>query len=488
MRPRHWRHLGPLVLALTVSGCAHQGQDTASTHSSVSQSRPGTTNSTLNPAETPSEQLKPGVIDAGAMTESPDLLAIRQQGDAFFAQAEKESSPAALKQALTEYEKLLAAAPEDAGLQFMLYDGYSRLLVSGDDSVELRMRELYDRLPPALKATAKPPSLSVFLFTLQRARKIDQFPDQLLRNDLLSAIQEQPADPTAYVLLADTDLQAGHYALAIATIKQAQQHAPTNDNVLRTLGRAYLLYARESECAHEHPDEIRKAAELLRSVTQKNANDWLAHQYLSDAYAMLNLLPLSVNEARLVYAQKADEAATWTLANHLSDLGHFDEADKLYQTLLEKNRAETTLALAKMAMYQGQWPKAREYFDQHFAAVKRPNFYSVLLESIVDEQLQSRDNALARFLERAPEKSLHPENPAFRWTSQLHQFRQGKLSAEMLLASAKNRCERTEANFYAGFSALNNKPLARHYFEAVLQEKAFTFDEYQLAKYFLAQP
>ena len=64
---------GPLVLALTVSGCAHQGKDTASTHSSVSPSRPGTTKQRAESCRDTIGTSSPGVIDAGAMTESPDL-------------------------------------------------------------------------------------------------------------------------------------------------------------------------------------------------------------------------------------------------------------------------------------------------------------------------------------------------------------------------------------------------------------------------------
>ena len=88
----------------------------------------------------------------------------------------------------------------------------------------------------------------------------------------------------------------------------------------------------------------------------------------------------------------------------------------------------------------------------------KTHFYSVLLESIVDEQQQGRDKRLTRFLERAPEKS--PENPGFSLDQPTSSVSPGKHPPKCCWPVQKIAAERTEAISMPVFQRLTTPPPA----------------------------
>ena len=437
------------------------------------------------------------VVGAGAVTQDAavsaaagrdaytafDPVQLKMDADALMQRAGKENSVALLQDAAIAYEQLLQLAPEDSSLQYQLYDVYYRLAVSGTDDVELRLRTLFTTLPAPMRAEVRPPSLAVFLQTFEKSAASKQFDDDRLSGLLLAAIQEQPTDPATYLLLADSYLRTRHPALAIATVKQALAYNPDHPGTQKYLGQAYRAFVRSQSCVYSYRDEIRKAAESLRIASTRLPDDLKIRELLVDVYSLMNLAPLSANEARKLYAERPDDASTWLLAQALSDIAQYEKSDELYQTLATRYPDVMYESLAGNAALQGKWDSASQHWAQHFYHARQPAFYAALVRSVSDEQAYGNAAAIKIFAVLTEHMDASP------WQTRLREFRLGRLPADQLVATATDTCERTEAFFYAGYAqkTQGNQRKAAEYFQAAVNEKAYNYKEYALARYFLAQ-
>ncbi|NPU94972.1 MAG: hypothetical protein HPY82_23955 [Gammaproteobacteria bacterium] len=412
-----------------------------------------------------------------------DPVQLKKDADALMQRAGKENSVALLQDAAVAYEQLLQLAPEDNSLQYQLYDIYYRLAASGADNVEPRLRALFATLPAPLREAVRPPSLALFLQRYEKSEASKQYDDDSLVGLLLAAMQEQPTEPATYLLLADSYLRTRHPALAIATVKQALAYSPDNPASHKYLGQAYRSFVRSQSCIYSYRDEIQKAAESLRIASSQLPDDLKIRELLVDVYSLMNLAPLSANEARKLHAERPDDVSSWLLAQSLSDISQYEKSDELYQTLAARYPDVMYEALAGNAALQGKWDTASQHWAQHFYYSRQPAFYAALVRSVSDEQAYGNAAAMKIFAVLTEHMDASP------WQTSLREFRLGRLAADQLVASAVDTCERTEAFFYAGYAqkTQGNKRKAAEYFQAAVNEKAYSYKEYAMARYFLAQ-
>ncbi|HVK98560.1 MAG TPA: hypothetical protein VM553_02050 [Dongiaceae bacterium] len=410
-----------------------------------------------------------------------DPLQLKKDAEALWQRAEQQESTALLQDAIAAYERLLQLAPQDSTLQYQLYDGYYRLAVAGIPNVEDRMRALFTQLPAPMREMARPPSLAVFLQAIKQAEATQQYDDAHLSALLLAAIGEQPSEPATYVLLSDGYLRSQHPVMAIATAKQGLARNPHNPASHKYLGQAYRAFVRSQSCLYSYRDEIQKAAEALRVASTGMPDDLKIREQLVDIYALMNLAPLSVNEARKLHTARPDDTSTWFLAQALTDVDQYAQSDELYLTLVDRHPDIMYEALADNAALRGDWDSASGYWAKHFFHARKPDFYAALLRSVADEQAYGQQAALKIFATLTEAMDVSP------WQAQLREFRLSRLPQDRLIAAARDTCERTEAYFYAGYTQRiqGNANQANEYFRAAANEKTYSYQEYLLAHYFL---
>lgn len=427
------------------------------------------------------QRAESGAAGANAATDF-DPVQLKKDADALMQRAGKENSVALLQDAAVAYEQLLQLAPEDSSLQYQLYDVYYRLAAGGADNVEPRLRALFVALPAPLRDAVRPPSLAVFLQLFEKSENSKQYDDDRLGGLLLAAIQEQPTEPATYLLLADGYLRTRHPALAIATVKQGLVHNPDHPASQKYLGQAYRAFVRSQSCIYSYRDEIQKAAESLRIASSQLPEDLKIRELLVDVYSLMNLAPLSANEALKLYAERSDDVSAWLLAQSLSDIAQYEKSDELYQALVARYPDVMYEPLAGNAALQGKWDAASQHWAQHFYYSRQPAFYAALMRSVSDEQAYGNAAATKIFAVLTENMDVSP------WQARLREFRLGRLTADQLVATATDTCERTEAFFYAGYAqkTQGNARKAAEYFQSAVNEKAYSYKEYAMARYFLA--
>lgn len=169
------------------------------------------------------------------------------------------------------------------------------------------------------------------------------------------------------------------------------------------------------------------------------------------------------------------------LGRHEEAKGAFDKA----LTLAGANRSTYASLLSHLATGTPDLELADATFRRalhHLTLEPEWKVYFALWVDLVSARSgQPRPNVVRYVLEPLS------EGPS--WSARLSRFALGRSTSAELVASAKNKGERTEAHFYAAVQALRDGDLERYrkHLEAVLETRMVAFFEYEMAMKLLSE-
>ncbi|MDE2489473.1 MAG: tetratricopeptide repeat protein, partial [Elusimicrobia bacterium] len=214
--------------------------------------------------------------------------------------------------AVAEYQKLLAADPDDADLQAhigALQDAEGRR-----DDARDTFRSLKARVPDDPSACA---------WLASDAESSGDFKAAAAYLKDSSALKD---DPTLTLRLGYYELQAGGIQAAMDTLKQARRRWPDDDRI------AYYL-----ALGYDDQGDLAKSAELLRAVLALKPDDRDARWQLATTLERLGRMDEAEPEFRRLIAEKPDDAAALNYLGYaLADRGEkLDEAESLIRRALQ---------------------------------------------------------------------------------------------------------------------------------------------------------
>ena len=321
---------------------------------------------------------------------NPQLIS--EIGEFYFERYNQGKSTNDLRKAIDYFEKLSAAVPNHLGMQIRLYDASYRLAVSGDEAAGEKTKKLFLLLPEQIRGSVNPPSLALYFSDLIKAYKFGTIDNAALRQRLLDAAAEQPKNSATYRILAKGYQDDKHQDLAIATLLLALKHEPEDGNSMKALGQLYLKRAFDGGCPYEPSSDginsdLKKAAKQLSSAIKYLPNDIELRSTLSNLYEMMNLSPLSVNQAQAALRIEATADTRMNLADVLTSAGHYEEARDMYLQLITEGIDSAYLQIAYLYFYQGAWQNSVDAIDQYIEITGEHNFYALLMKSVAENEI-----------------------------------------------------------------------------------------------------
>ncbi len=417
---------------------------------------------------------------------NPQLIS--ELGEFYFERYNQGKSVNDLRKAIDYFEKLTAAVPDHLGMQIRLYDAYYRLAVSGDEDAGLKTKKLFLLLPEQIRGSVNPPSLALYFSDLIKAYKFGTVDHVALRQRLLDAAAEQPKNSATYRIIAKGYQDDEHQDLAIATLLQALKHEPEDGNSMKALGQLYLKRAFGGGCPYEPSSkginsDLKKAAKHLSSAIKYLPDDIELRSTLSSLYEMMNLTPLSVNQAQAALRIEATADTRMNLADVLTTAEHYEEARDMYLQLIAEGIDNAYLQIAYLYFYQGDWQNAVNAIDQYIGRTAEQNFYALLMKSVAEYEILGVSFSREKFRH----ETIGIE--ATDWESNLGSYWLKDMDEDELISNAKNVCQRSEADFYIGYNYFKEGNLleAKSHFEQILNNHVYDYVEYKMARFLLTK-
>jgi tetratricopeptide (TPR) repeat protein len=306
--------------------------------------------------------------------------------------------------ALNELLSAIKAAPDSSAYDIALADFYAR-----DGEFEAATRVLKDAIARTRSDSVKAAKLALARLLMARddvvaARAIvddmlkasptddavlavrgqlllkEQNPEAATR-DFLSIAARQPANSTAYVLLADAYLQNDQPKEATAALKRALSLNPSNIGILRRMvdiqsgfGDAAEAYRAVDDFVGNNPDSRDGRALQIRFAIQNK--DWVSAE---------TVLP------RLREIPESEQMAVELEAETREAQGQYADAARLYRQLLAWKENGTfdvaaAQAFARTSIAVGHASQATDTLTKYAPDVTRPEFvpYNLILATLFD--------------------------------------------------------------------------------------------------------
>lgn len=384
-----------------------------------------------------------------------------------------------LKLATQYLTRVLAMVPGNQSVLNALYNVYyddtfnNRYLAAYDTA-----RDIWSQLAESTRLTMNPPSLAKFAATLIWQEKNHQADRQQLRDILLRATQENPYNDKAYIQLAKLYSEDHYFALALATLKLAEENITNSADLYKTIGLTYEQRAEANNCNYEHRGDIAKSAKYYKLAVPLKAEDAQLHYNLAYAFFDQDLNQLGLNETGLALELGKQVGDLALNAQHYSMLGMHSKANSFLNMALSQGYSAAEAGVHEIYMNQGDWQNAAKSFDSYLKSRSNFTVYDLIKSDIIARETQQRPLIVNQKI------SLGND-----WEEALFNFWSAKISSEDLKKQAHNTCEKTEYYFYTGYRDLSagQSDQAKTKFTAALDQKTYRFIERPLARLFLQQ-
>lgn len=391
--------------------------------------------------------------------------------------AQATKNVAELNLAAQYFNELLLRVPGNQGVVAALYNIYYDDILQGRNADSLaKARALLAQMPESVQATMNAPSLAKFIATARRQQALRQSDRQTLREILLEAIQEQPRNDHAYMLLAKMYSDDRYFSLAIATLHLAAETIADSAELYQAIASTYEKRAAIHNCNYEHPGDIAKAAKFYKLAIPLAPENQQLHYNLANALIDQQQIFLGLNESDIALELGATGTTLSITAQDYSILGYTRKASELLQLALDKGLDIGDPSYHEINMNQGNWQQAANGFAAYIKQQNSFTVYDFIKSEIIAQQAQQQ-----------PLLTQDRLTLGSQWEENLLNYWNATVSDETLKNMAHNRCERTEYYFYTGYKDLRNGQTAQanSKFTIALQQNTSRFIERPLAQYFL---
>jgi len=339
-----------------------------------------------------------------------------------------------------------------------------------------KAKRVFKQLPDTLHANMNPPSLAQFGAELVQQTQTREPNRQLLRELLLSAIQESPTTDTSYIQLARLYREDRYFALALATLKLGAENISTSADLYQAIADTYISRAEVNGCIYERPADIQQSSKYYKQAITLNPENPALHYALSESFLDQNLTQLGLNEAQIALEQKQTTENIKINAQNLSLLGFHQQALTQLQQAVGSGLNLSEAGYHEIYMNNGDWKNAALGFSNYLKTREKPNVYDLIKSDIIAQQANVQPWPMS--------KTIVAQTA---WEKSLLQYWRLRITADELKEQAHTRCEKTEYYFYTGYRDLlkGDKLLAESKFKSALNQNTYRFIERPLARLFL---
>jgi len=454
------------ALLILVSGCSQQPLT----------GQAATTNSTIISGTNAATEI--AALEA-EVEQTPNNAELHYKlGLAYIVHAEKNKSARSRELAIKNFRKVLKLVPGNPATLKLLYNIYYEDIVAGNEKAFAKASNIFNQLSTATQMEVNAPSLGVFLHHYLAQKKSGKKNLPELYSALLTAIHEQPASDKAYIQLAKMYREENYFPLALATLKLGAEQVTDSGELYEAIANTYEARAEASGCSYETIAYVGDAIHFYQQAIPLAPESTELHYALARLYLDQNRYQLALHEASiLVELEPTAENIAFSAQNY-SILGKEQTAHQLLEQAKSQGLTASDSAYHEIYMNSGEWMKAALSFTDYLQAQKNISVYDAIKADIIGQQ------ADMDFSKLIPQKKLVFNSE---WEAAIYAFWTNKLTRSQLEQTAKNRCERTEYFFYAGYRDYRAGKLsaAKQNFSSALQQNTYRFIERPLARHFL---
>jgi len=353
---------------------------------------------------------------------------------------------------------------------------YDNILRNRDPDAFNKAKAVFMQLPESFHSNMNPPSLAKYAATAARQEMEHETDRQALRDILLAAIHESPTTDMSYIQLAKLYREDRYFALALATLKLGEENISNSAELYQAIADTYNDRAEVKGCTYENASDIHNSSKYYLLAIPFNPDNPQLHYALSQSLLDQNLNYLGLNEAKIALELKSSAENISINAQHLSMLGHHQQALELLQQAVGQGYSPSRAGYHEIYMNQGDWTNAAVGFTQYIKNREKFNVYDLIKGDIIAQQAHIPPWIIS--------KNISTQNP---WEQALLNYWRAQITAEELKSVAHTSCEKTEYYFYTGYRDLlaGKKSLADTKFTSAINQNTYRFIERPLARHFL---
>ncbi len=418
------------------------------------------------------------------ITQDPDdALAHGALADIYLQKYKDTKKVAYRDKAIGEYQAFMRVQKEHVKVSLILYALLAEKAVAETDDTTLeKIDALYNVTPVLKQAKLAPPGLVEALMVDNRQMS-QKSKETVFVKALKLAIKQNPEMVTSHVLLARFYLGQERDELALVLLLQASKVEPDNIDVNRLLASLYSSRVSAYDCVSDAVDVAISAISAYKVLIKHNPEDVVSHSRLAFLYRVIGQTDLDEFEAKRSLDLQVSTITRFDYASALMTNGKLDESIQAFEAVLksEPRNVQIIKEYSQLQFVRRNWELAEVNWLDYKQLASQDYFYGDIRYYFTLHKLSRAAEAERYLREQVSVAELTD------WEKSIYDYLSGDLGEHPLLSRASNRCEQTEAEYYAGFNAeiRNDFVKANSHYSHVLELGVVSYLEYAGAAHFL---